>query len=82
MAGSDLKTSARLAGMTPLTALGAVAALTVCAQPMHVTAAPSDQSLFVPLAANDQTTPPVRISTAPMDGFALRGWDYRARLNR
>jgi hypothetical protein len=82
MASSTFKTTTRLAGMTPLTALGAVAALTVCAQPMQVSAAASDQALFVPLAANDQPSAPVRISAAPMDGFALRGWDYRARLKR
>jgi hypothetical protein len=71
MAGPAPTFSFRFAGLTPLTALGACAALTAIAQPVWAEATFAAHTV----AANDQTIPAPIVSATPSGG--LEAWDYR-----
>jgi hypothetical protein len=71
MAGPAPTFSFRYAGLTPLTALGACAALTAIAPPVWAEATFAAHTV----AANDQTLPAPIVSATPSGG--LEAWDYR-----
>lgn len=73
MAGPAPTFSFRFVGLTPLTALGACAALSAVATPVWAEAPALSAAHTV--AANDQTILPPVISAAPSG--ALQAWDYR-----